>query len=842
MANEVEIERMVVRMQADVGHAVAGIKSVQAATRMTGRDMKAVSDNMASFGESIDELGTKMSSTAGSFLALGALQSPFGFLQGAVAEFAKMESLQTSFKSLTGSAEMAVDLMNKLKVFAAETPFAMPELAGTAKQLIAFGTDARDVIPLVKQLGDVSAGTGTPIGNLAYLMGTLRSQGRAMTVDINQFAGRGIPIWAELAKEMFGSAEATSQVRAEVEKGKVTYTMVAQAFKKMSKEGGTFNNAMKDQSVTFTGLQSTMGDAVGQLQEKIGEIIVKQFSLKEHTESVSKAMDGMRERVEGMSSGMKTGIAVVATLGTGLGTLVVTWKVGSLVVGMLIGNLRHMWTTVVTLYRSVLALNAAAQGHIVITQQQTAAGLVQIGTYERSAKAILAMQAAYLTLAAVGVYAAIQAFIYLEGSVEELNKELEKSAGYTDKMVANLERDADALAKKIDDVGKADPAAAIRMLNDELPKANKQVEEYRKKVEAAEKKLKDAKTAGMGFLVTGGIQSQEDSGSLYTQLMGKIGLNPVAGEEAALADQRKMLEKHKAIVEELEAAKRGLAKTEEKLAADVAGVTRKVQEQIDTLGLSTDQKELKRLQEMGADIQPALMKMGELEAETARQKDIDSIMALNKSLREQAETFKMTAHEKRMYALATSQASAADKDLARQRSETVETMEYQKSIMEKGRSVVDRFKTPVERLADAEAELSEMFLAGAIDAETYTKAIAQAAEGVTHLKAAIEDASSAGSVAAAAKVAEYADMLTGWQGNKETGDVRDRGSAGRQDEWFNQTQVGALKPMELKPDPLVARWLEQIAKNTLPATVAESMAGRDAESEKSGWNIGVGFD
>ena len=50
------------------------------------------------------------------------------------------------------------------------------------------------------QLGDVSSGLGQPLGEMAYLYGQIRSQGRAMTQDLNQFAGRGIPIYRELAQ------------------------------------------------------------------------------------------------------------------------------------------------------------------------------------------------------------------------------------------------------------------------------------------------------------------------------------------------------------------------------------------------------------------------------------------------------------------------------------------------------------------------------------------------------------------------------------------------------------------------------------------------------------------
>ena len=61
---------------------------------------------------------------------------------------------------------------------------------------MAYGFTAEQVLPTLRMLGDVSAAMPDrlPIGDAAYLYGTLRSQGRAYARDVLQFSNRGISI------------------------------------------------------------------------------------------------------------------------------------------------------------------------------------------------------------------------------------------------------------------------------------------------------------------------------------------------------------------------------------------------------------------------------------------------------------------------------------------------------------------------------------------------------------------------------------------------------------------------------------------------------------------------
>lgn len=195
-------------------------------------------------------------------LGVGALAAGAATLQSA----ASFEQTRIGLENMLGSADSAKTLLGDVSKFAAETPFEFPELAGATKQLVAFGFTGDAAFETMKQLGDVSAAIGAPIGDLSYLMGTLRTQGRAFTVDIRQFAQRGVPIYEYLAKVLKTDEKSLSGM---IEAGKVGFPEVQKAFQLMTGEGGKFHGAMEKQSRSLSGLFSTLKDNIGQAGREI---------------------------------------------------------------------------------------------------------------------------------------------------------------------------------------------------------------------------------------------------------------------------------------------------------------------------------------------------------------------------------------------------------------------------------------------------------------------------------------------------------------------------------------------------------------------------------------------
>ncbi len=243
----------------------------------------AIQSGLASLQQRLDGFGNSVANAATGFAALLGVGSVAGGLGLGIKMAAEAEQMQTAFTVMLGSAESAKQVLGDIRKFAADTPFEQPELIAAGRQLIAFGVAGERVVGTLRMLGDISSGVGMPIGELAYLFGTLKSQGRAFTVDVQQFATRGIPIWEELGK-IFGKT--TSEMRPLVEAGKVGFADVLEAMENMTMEGGRFFDMTGQMAGTLMGLWSTLKDGVGAVLQELGEAIVKHFDLKAATKGL----------------------------------------------------------------------------------------------------------------------------------------------------------------------------------------------------------------------------------------------------------------------------------------------------------------------------------------------------------------------------------------------------------------------------------------------------------------------------------------------------------------------------------------------------------------------------
>lgn len=199
-------------------------------------------------------------------LAAQGLRKVFDIGEFAVKSAADFEQNRVAFETMLGSADKARALLKEVSDFAAATPFVLPEVVAAAQQLLAYGFAQQDVIRTTRMLGDVASGLKIPFGDIVYLYGTMRAQGRAYTRDLIQFTSRGIPVLDLLAKQFHVTTE---QIFKMTEEGKVGFKDIEKAFQSMTGPGGQFFNLMTKQSKTFSGTMSNVSDNLGRLAREI---------------------------------------------------------------------------------------------------------------------------------------------------------------------------------------------------------------------------------------------------------------------------------------------------------------------------------------------------------------------------------------------------------------------------------------------------------------------------------------------------------------------------------------------------------------------------------------------
>lgn len=331
--------------------------------RKLTREYKEFASGTNNADEIVKSLTDSLKRTAAEIGGLVAIKR-FGF--DVIEATGKMQQLQVALSTILQDKSKAEQLIADIVQFAAKTPFNLDDVATGAKQLLAYGSSADNVVNELSMLGDVASGLQIPIGQLIYLYGTLRTQGRAMTVDIRQFAGRGIPIYEELAKVLGVSKDQVGEL---VKEGKVGFKEVEQAFKNMTSEGGKFANLMESSAGTWPQRLSNIEDTLFQKMNEFGNKYKEVFEFGIGTaEDLVESLDDVLSIMGGL-------IAAYGTYKAALITAAVAQKaVGFVESIQLIG-----------MYRKELGLATAAQQAFNVASKSNVyvtllAALVGIGT------------------------------------------------------------------------------------------------------------------------------------------------------------------------------------------------------------------------------------------------------------------------------------------------------------------------------------------------------------------------------------------------------------------------------------------------------------------------------
>lgn len=181
------------------------------------------------------------------------------------------EDLSVSMTVMLGSAEKAKSVLADLNKFANVTPYNPDEVNASGRALLSYGVAADNLESTLLTLGDVAAGTGMSIQDLSDIYGKNLTQGVIQTNDLMQLAGRGIPIFEEMAKVMGTTAD---KVKGMASSGAIQFEHLEKAFRNMSGEGGKYAGMMGELSKTWNGLEGALGGNIDNIKKGIGGMIL----------------------------------------------------------------------------------------------------------------------------------------------------------------------------------------------------------------------------------------------------------------------------------------------------------------------------------------------------------------------------------------------------------------------------------------------------------------------------------------------------------------------------------------------------------------------------------------
>jgi len=221
------------------------------------------------FNDGVSKIGGIAKKGSGvAVAAVGAVTAALG--AGVVAGVkynASIESYQTSFEVMTGSAEKAAEVIDKLKKVGAETPFELPDLADTTQLLMNYGFSADEAMDKMMMLGDISQGSAEKMSRIATAYGQMSSAGKVSLEDVKQMIEAGFNPLQEISES---TGESMASLYDRISKGTISVDEITASMQRATSEGGKYFQSMEKQSQTFSGLISTLKDNAQQL---LGEVV-----------------------------------------------------------------------------------------------------------------------------------------------------------------------------------------------------------------------------------------------------------------------------------------------------------------------------------------------------------------------------------------------------------------------------------------------------------------------------------------------------------------------------------------------------------------------------------------
>lgn len=205
---------------------------------------------------------------AGIDLATQAMQKLASVASKGINYNATLESLQTSFEVMTGSAEKATEVVERLRTMGAETPFETQDLVATTQLLMQYGFTADDAIEKMSMLGDIAQGNAQAMNSVALGYAQMSSAGKVNLVDIKQMINAGFNPLQEISES---TGESMSSLYDRISKGTMKVDEITASMVRATSEGGRFFQSMEKQSQTLSGQLSTLKDNAEQLLGSLTE-------------------------------------------------------------------------------------------------------------------------------------------------------------------------------------------------------------------------------------------------------------------------------------------------------------------------------------------------------------------------------------------------------------------------------------------------------------------------------------------------------------------------------------------------------------------------------------------
>lgn len=317
--------KFLIKLNADKGNVVS-------VARETEQQLDAINRKASVVGRGLRK-AFSLDGFKGALMSIPGMQflmNPYTMIGAGVGAMVRLgaqaESVNVAFTTLVGSERKAAEMLGQINDFAAHSPFGKMDLTQSAQTMLNFGVETGKVLPLLKQLGDISGGNKEKMSALSLVMGQVSSTGYLMGQDLLQFINAGFNPVQELS-DMTGIA--VDKLKDKMSRGEITFRNVEQAIAHATGAGDKFNGMMERQSQTLSGKWSTLMDTVQQGAIDLSQSV--NTPIAEVVEKITAAIPKVFAVFQAVFSAISAGIGFVVRFRTAFmilgGAVLAVWAV-----------------------------------------------------------------------------------------------------------------------------------------------------------------------------------------------------------------------------------------------------------------------------------------------------------------------------------------------------------------------------------------------------------------------------------------------------------------------------------------------------------------------------------
>ena len=259
---------------------------VRANIENLSKNLAQVEKNMNTvFGKNTMQLSKKFA------LGIGAAAAALGAFSAACISAAdKEQETIRMYTSLIGSAKEAKALMADLSNWGTNVPFNMDEMENTAKKLLATGVAAQDLIPILDNLGNAAAMTGSGqagIDAMTDAISRMSMTGTATSKDMKLLINNQVDAYGYLAKYL--NTDVATAMDMVKNKSVDSGTVINALMQGMQKD---FKGGMDNMEKSISGMLGTIKYNLGEAMEDIGGALMDSFGI---TDIMAKATEAVRK-------------------------------------------------------------------------------------------------------------------------------------------------------------------------------------------------------------------------------------------------------------------------------------------------------------------------------------------------------------------------------------------------------------------------------------------------------------------------------------------------------------------------------------------------------------------